>query len=478
MQFIDTRKGEIVSAVEAILKGTSSDGGFFLPQEMPKLTSKDFKDLQELSFNERFAYIAGLFFDEFSKENILEAVESVYSEDGYSLLEIDDGLHFLELWDESCSYEDICFPFLRALYDLCVKSKEPKGKTIFLSTKPEQISALANSFKNTPYAIVLAPFSATDCSKLKEELVFSVNGDNYHPFKVNAPTASIYNEIISVINEIKSEDNRIENVIFQSGNWGIILPLICCFISAYCDLLEEKGRKLKDFNITLSEGDYRCLIASYYAKKMGVPMYSIIGAGNNNCPLPDFLSVGIYKCHSNKKNISSVLDEEYPLWEILAFELCDRNYDIAHELYKSYDQSKSFLIERAFYKQGLFAGDCYDEEMTECISLLLDEYNYIADPSLALAYSVYCDYYEACGDERESIIVSLYNPFLFPSEVGIAITENSKDNIKTFVDLSLLTGETVPQSLEKINLNAKEAPAISVDELKESIKQIIKGALK
>ncbi len=478
MLFIDTRKGETVSAIEAVLKGTSSNGGFFLPQNLPKLTSADFEFLKELSFNERFAYIASLFFEEFSQESILEAVESIHAENDYSLLEIDDGLHFLELWNNTCSYDDTCLPFLRAIYDLYLKKKETKGKKLFISTKPEQIPALANSFKDAEYAIVLAPFSANDCSRIQELSSFLIKADNVYPFKINASRSTIYDTVLSVIDELKLTDTDIENVVFPSSHWVCILPLICCFISAYCDLLNEKGKKFKSFNVSIPEGDYRCLIASYYAKEMGVPIYSIIAANGINGPLVDFLSNGIYKCH-NEKNDISALNEEYPLWEILTFELCDRDYELARELYKSYEQTNEFALKRSFYKKGLFAGDCSIDDTMTCTSVILDEYDYLADPSLASAYSVYNDYYAESGDERDSIIVSLYNPFRFPIEVYSAITgKQSKNEIKTILDLSFWTGETIPDFLVEIDPKTKEIPSLSVDDLKKKVQIIIKDALK
>lgn len=472
MQFIDTRTGEKISALSAIIKGTPNGGGFFAPESVPHLTEKDFDVLQELSFNERFAYIAHLFIDELDSQEILQGVEKVYSEEGYSLLEVDDGLHFLELFGKTCSYDDICFPFLRALYDLCYKKLGMKGKSILLSTKPEQISSLGNCFKGVDYAIVVAPYS----SYLSDEISDSAclfNEPNVHTFRVNASNS----DIVGLLSKIEWREEGVENVFYASHNWGCILPLICAFISAYCDLLGARKGKLKSFNLAVPEGDYRCLIASLVAKEMGVPLYSVVSGNNINGALTNFLSNGIYSESSFNKSNTAVLDEQYPLLELLLFELCGRDASKANQLYDNYSKRKSFELKVPFYKRGLFAGDCLDEDVNACISVIMDEYDYLSDPSLALAYSVYNDYYAESGDEREAVILSLYSPFRFPCEVYYAVTQKrAKSSIKGLSELSFWTGELIPDFLEEITLKSVEIPVVNLDKLKEKLLLIIKDA--
>lgn len=472
MQFIDTRTGEKISALSAIVKGTPGSGGFFAPERIPHLTEKDFNILQELSFNERFAYIAHLFFDELDSQEILQGVEKVYSEEGYSLLEVDDGLHFLELFGRTCSYDDICFPFLRVLYDLSYKKLGIKGKSVILSTKPEQISSLGKCFKEVDYAIVVAPYSAYLSDEISDSACI-FNESNVHTFRVNASNS----DIVGLLSEIEWREKGVENVFYASHNWGNLLPLICSFISAYCDLLGAKKRKLKNFNLAIPEGDYRCLISALVAKEMGIPFYSVISGNNVNGALTNFLSNGIYSVNPFKKSNSAVLDEQYPLLGLLLFELCGRDASRTRELYDNYSRTNGFELKDPFYKRGLFAGDCLDEDVNACISVIMDEYDYLSDPSLALAYSVYNDYYAESGDEREVVILSLYSPFRFPCEVSYAVIQKRvKGPIKGLSELSFWTGELVPDFLEEITSKSAEIPVVNLDKLKEKLLLIIKDA--
>lgn len=453
MYFINNLSKERISATRAIIKGKSSDGGFFLPESLPTLSAKDFNNLQKLGFRERFAYITHLFFEEFSREEILEALERVCPEDACSLLEIDENLYFLELWREGESYDDLCLSFFRAIYDLCVKKEGVRGKSLLCASSPEQALSLAKSFAGSEHSVIPALYYGEHSQRIGEALK-EIEDSNILSLEVKGEPNKIHKVIDSVMQDAKGFGD-IDSVFYVNENWGSVLPLICCFISAYCDLLEEKGRRLKSFNVAFSEGDYRCLVASLYAKKMGVPIYSTVVGTKLDEPLTELLCSGLYK-----KEKDTLLDYSESLWQFLAFELCDRDYELANGLYKDFRESGFFRLDIPFYKQGLFAESCPAEDIEYCISALTDEYGYCADVSLALTYSVYNDYYAEAEDERDVVMLSLSDPFMFEED----IEEREPDNEQVLTSSDTFKG--------------RKSLLVSVDELKENILLLLEDALR
>ena len=76
MKYLSTRNAaHSVSGCEAILTGISPDGGLFVPESFPQVSSDDIERMTDMSYAERSAYIMGLYLDEFSQEELLSIAE-------------------------------------------------------------------------------------------------------------------------------------------------------------------------------------------------------------------------------------------------------------------------------------------------------------------------------------------------------------------------------------------------------------------
>ena len=59
MRFISTRGKEKVTGAEAIVKGLASDGGLFVPETFPQVTTEELEQMGEMNYAERAAFILG-----------------------------------------------------------------------------------------------------------------------------------------------------------------------------------------------------------------------------------------------------------------------------------------------------------------------------------------------------------------------------------------------------------------------------------
>lgn len=88
------------------------------------------------------------------------------------------------------------------------------------------------------------------------------------------------------------------NKMFSSANsinWGRLLPQIVYYFSAYLDLVNAKKIKMGDaINVVVPTGNFGNILASYYAKRMGLPVHKFICASNSNNVLTDFIRTGTY----------------------------------------------------------------------------------------------------------------------------------------------------------------------------------------
>ena len=82
MEYISTRNTQKpFSFREVFLKGLAPDGGLFVPKTVPLYTSRELKNLRNLSYNELAAKIIAKFCsDEFNEDEIKNLINNSYKE--------------------------------------------------------------------------------------------------------------------------------------------------------------------------------------------------------------------------------------------------------------------------------------------------------------------------------------------------------------------------------------------------------------
>ena len=71
MDYLSTRdKTLALSAAEAIKMGLSRDGGLFTPARFPSISPLELEAMCEMSYQQRCAYVMGLFLDDFTPEEV------------------------------------------------------------------------------------------------------------------------------------------------------------------------------------------------------------------------------------------------------------------------------------------------------------------------------------------------------------------------------------------------------------------------
>lgn len=82
MRFYSTREknpaARLFSLKEAAIMGLAPDGGLFMPERIPQVDMKRIDELSSRSFPEMAAYLASLFFDEFSESQLLEVCRAAF----------------------------------------------------------------------------------------------------------------------------------------------------------------------------------------------------------------------------------------------------------------------------------------------------------------------------------------------------------------------------------------------------------------
>ena len=486
MKYVSTRNKNVkVSGAEAIVQGISVDGGLFVPESFPVLSEEDIKSLCQMDYPERAAKIMSLYLDEFSYEELHDITKKAYSTfdgDPCPLVNIDENMNMLELWHgPTCAFKDMALTVLPYLLTQSKRKLGLKEKTLILvATSGDTGKAALEGFKDVEGVNVIVFYPAKGVSAMQKLQMQTQEGSNVSVAAIdgNFDDAQTAVKTVFVDASVKAElaEKGYALSSANSINWGRLLPQICYYVSAYCDLFSADRLKDGKFNVCVPTGNFGNILACYYAKLMGIPVDKIICASNDNKILTDFLNKGVYDTHREfYKTISPSMDILISSnLERLLFEIFDRDDEKICELMTALKTEGKYSVEKKVLRNKIpffLAGYATQDETVDCIAAASDVYDYIMDPHTAVAYSVFVDYVTETGDSTPAVIVSTASPFKFPCVVSHAVNAtNETDELKALKELSFWTGEEIPPQIKRLEqLPRRFTDVIDKNEVKKCV---------
>ena len=458
MGYISTRDKSVkVTAAKAISQGISAEGGLFVPESFPTLTSEDFKALSGMDYIGRAKYILGSFLDDFSEEEVEYCVKGAYTgsfdnEQPAPIALIGQNANVLELWHgPTCAFKDLALQVLPFLLTTSAKKVSGGKKIVILvATSGDTGKAALEGFCDVENTEIMVFYPSDGVSPMQKLQMDSQKGGNVHvcAIKGNFDDAQTGVKKIFTDNAVKEKlaENNMQFSSANSINWGRLAPQIVYYVSAYCDMLERGDDYLKDgFNIVVPTGNFGNILAAYYAKKMGVPVNKLICASNANNVLTDFINTGKYD--RDRKFFTTISPSMDILitsdLESMLFELSGNDDKAVAKMQRDLSENGIFTVSEEIKAKmnDLFYGGCCDDEATlETIKELFAEYGYLCDTHTAVAMKVYKQYVKETGDDRPTVIASTASPYKFANSVLSAVSDKKADT--EFDTVKLLSSKT------------------------------------
>ena len=492
MKFISTRdiKGDsYVSSAYAIKQGLAPNGGLYVPESIPVIDEEFVSSLLTMSYPEMAAEILSLYLDDFSKDELLEYSKAAYINNTFPkevepLSEVTDQISVLELWHgPTAAFKDFALSIMPRLLTASLrKLGEARTALILVATSGDTGKAALEGYRDVDGVKIKVFYPVDGVSKVQKLQMATQLGSNVDVCAIRGNFDDAQTGVKKIFSdkEIAAELNN-EGYFLSSANsinWGRLAPQIVYYFVAYCTLINRgkiKYGEIVDFCVPT--GNFGNILATYYAKRMGVPVKTLICASNANNVLTDFLTSGTYDknrdfyCTTSPSMdilISSNLER-------LLFHLCDENDVQVAEWMSALNNDGKYTVSAdvADKVKALFAAGCCDDTQTKAtISKVFDEKNYLCDTHTAVAVKVYDDYVANTGDKTPTVIASTANPYKFSASVLAAITDEIKaDNEFDMVDeLFNKSNEPVPQQLA--TLKGKEPRFTGVSK-KEEMKQVV-----
>lgn len=458
---------ETATASEAILKGLTSDGGLFVPDSIPKL-NVSLEDLTKMSYQEIAYAVMKEFLTDFTEEELKTCINNAYDSkfdtEEIAVTKKVDGAYYLELFHgATIAFKDMALSILPHLLVTSARKNNVKNEIVILTaTSGDTGKAALAGFADVPGTKIIVFYPKSGVSPIQEKQMVTQKGDNTYVIgiKGNFDDAQTgvkkmfsNKELAKVMN-----DNGFQFSSANSINIGRLVPQVVYYVKAYADLLKQGALKAGEpMNVVVPTGNFGNILASYYAKQMGIPIGKFVCASNKNKVLFDFFETGKYDRNREFYVTTS------PSMDILISSNLERMiYRIAGNDAKQCAKFMAALTKDGEYVitdamkaelSEFFGAFGSEEETAVKIKEVYDKEGYVMDTHTAVA-AVACDKYKAAtGDDKTpTVIASTASPYKFTRSVMDAIDPayDAEDDFELVDELNKVSKTAIPKAIEEI----------------------------
>ena len=458
---------ETATASEAILKGLTSDGGLFVPDSIPKL-NVSLEDLTQMSYQEIAYAVMKEFLTDFTEEELKTCINNAYDSkfdtEEIAVTKKVDGAYYLELFHgATIAFKDMALSILPHLLVTSARKNNVKNEIVILTaTSGDTGKAALAGFADVPGTKIIVFYPKSGVSPIQEKQMVTQKGDNTYVIgiKGNFDDAQTgvkkmfsNKELAKVMN-----DNGFQFSSANSINIGRLVPQVVYYVKAYADLLKQGALKAGEpMNVVVPTGNFGNILASYYAKQMGIPIGKFVCASNKNKVLFDFFETGKYDRNREFYVTTS------PSMDILISSNLERMiYRIAGNDAKQCAKFMAALTKDGEYVitdamkaelSEFFGAFGSEEETAVKIKEVYDKEGYVMDTHTAVAAVAYDKYKAATGDDKTpTVIASTASPYKFTRSVMDAIDPayDAVDDFELVDELNNVSKTAIPKAIEEI----------------------------
>jgi len=371
-----------VSFEEAIFRGLPPDNGLYMPTEIKRLPDSFFDTIQDLSLVEiAEAVCNNLLAEDLSEAEISSIITSSMNFEA-PLFSLEPGVEILELFHgPSMAFKDFGARFMAAVMSHYLV-KHQREIRVLVATSGDTGGAVAQGFFNTPGISVTILYPSGKVSDI-QEMQLTTLGGNVEALEIEGT----FDDCQRLVKQaFLDADLRAKFNLASANSINIarLIPQSFYYFAAYA---EAKRKGLSDpLVFSVPSGNFGNLSAGLMAYQMGLPVKAFIAACNENHPVPDYLSTGVYHPEPSVETLSNAMDVGSPSnfvrMQILSGGVLDEIQQVVKGYFTDDDLTKKRMAE-VYEKTG-----------------------YIMCPHTAVGYDGLLQYKKECGDAVTGVVLS------------------------------------------------------------------------
>ena len=349
---------------------------------------------------------------------------------------------------------------LSMLPQLLTAAKQVKGVSedilILTATSGDTGKAALEGFHDVPGVRICVFYPDGGVSQVQRAQMVTQEGGNVAVCAVEGNFDDAQTGVKNIFAACRGKELPFRLSSANSINIGRLAPQIMYYFRAYRELLDAGEIRLGDkVNFSVPTGNFGDILAGYLAKKLGLPVGTLICASNANNVLTDFIRTGtydrrrpLYKTTSPSMDILVSSNLERLLY------LLSGDTELVVDLMGKLNREGSYTVPdslRDAIQAEFWAGCCDDARAEEVMGRVYKDYGYLCDPHTASGWAAAEDYVNQSGDHTPMVVLSTASPYKFPAAVLRAVGVKAQgDEYAQMRQLEEATGVPIPGNLSSL----------------------------
>jgi threonine synthase len=283
-----------VGFVDAVLAGLAPDGGLYIPETWPTLTTAEIAAFAGRPYHEVATEILARFVgEEIPREDLAEMCAEAYATFTHAavtpLVQIGPSAFICELFHgPSLAFKDVAMQLLARLSDY-ILAKQNRTQTILLATSGDTGGAAVEAFRGRANTRLVAMFPDGKISEVQRRFMTTAPEDNVRCVAV----AGDFDDCQAILKEALG-DAALRQAVGLSAVNSINFARIVAQSVYYFTAAVALGAPQRAVNFAVPSGNFGDGFAGYVAKRMGLPIGKIVIATNSNDILARAFDEGRY----------------------------------------------------------------------------------------------------------------------------------------------------------------------------------------
>ena len=302
MRYLSTRgHAERKRFCDILLEGLAPDGGLYLPESYPQISTERLGQLRQIYAEQGYAALAfeilSLYIDDIPADDLRALCAKTYTEAVFGSAAItpvrplEGPLHIQALSNgPTLAFKDMAMQLLGNLfeYELARRGEE---LNILGATSGDTGSAAEYAMRGKKGVRVFMTSPNGRMSPFQQAQMFSLQDENIH----NLAIEGVFDDCQDIVKAVSNDhafkaQYKIGTV--NSINWARRLAQVVYYFAGYFQVTQSDTEQV---SFTVPSGNFGNVCAGHVARQMGLPIAKLVVATNENDVLDEFFRTGVYQ---------------------------------------------------------------------------------------------------------------------------------------------------------------------------------------
>jgi threonine synthase len=446
MQYVSTRgAAPILGFSDVVLAGLATDGGLYVPESWPTISSVPQGSYADLATSIFLPYLGGDISPETMSALCADAYSTFRHPDVVPLVNLEPGHQLMELFHgPTLAFKDVALQLLGRLFDHILTERNEKV-TIVGATSGDTGSAAIDGVKNCDNVNIVILYPKGRVSDVQRRQMTTVDSPNVRTVAIDGTFDDCQDLVKAMFNDAPfRERNNLSAV--NSINWARVMAQVVYYF-------EISRRVAGPFDVTVPTGNFGNVLSGWIAQQMGAPVRHLVVASNENDILTRFFESLAMNVTGVHPTLSPSMDIQVSSnFERLLFEMNGRDGGLTAEQLRVFRDKGTLSVESDQYEKWIAptfrAGRANNHDTLATIRSVYENSGMLIDPHTAVGVKAAREFAE---EGVPMITLATAHPAKFPDAVERAtgIRPELPEHLSNLFDLPEKTSD-LPNDLAAV----------------------------